>query len=218
MAAAGPGTLVALATGDVIKVRIATIWQSQLGLQVRYYRVTVAVGGPMQGEIASTLDGIYAPQLKPCLHIAATYRGTDVQRIWPLPPAAPAYEVANQGLGTVAGDGLPSYVCGLYGFVTQRAGRRYRGRTYIPFPGEASSDATGRPSGAYQTLASAWGSTLWTQRLVSYGAGARTATLDPILWHRDTLTWDVITGGAVRIYWASQRRRGDFGRTNLLPF
>src|SRR5215211_1543804 len=115
MAAAGPGTLVALATGDVIKVRIATIWQSQLGLQVRYYRVTVAVGGPMQGEIARTLDGIYAPQLKPCLHIAATYRGTDVQRIRPLPPtrwrtrdSAPWRGTASRATSVACTDSSPS--------------------------------------------------------------------------------------------------------------
>src|SRR3546814_8120191 len=60
-----------------------------------------------------------------------------------------ALPIYNQGQGLfLGGDLLPGQVCGMVTKLTAAAGRRFRGRVYVPFPLETDNDGI-VPSAAY---------------------------------------------------------------------
>lgn len=79
--------------------------------------------------------------------------------------------------GTAAGTALPLQTQGLLRLATSTvvAGRRLRGRLFIPAPEEGDNDANGVPDSGYITTITAAGSTL-------LAAGATAS--DPVVWHR----------------------------------
>jgi len=60
------------------------------------------------------------------------------------------------------------------------------------------------------------GDELYTPTTVA--AGGNDATLLPVVFHRATNTGNDITSYLVRPVWATQRRRGAYGRQNVPPF
>ncbi|MCJ7620358.1 MAG: hypothetical protein MUP64_09100, partial [Anaerolineae bacterium] len=98
-------------------------------------------------------------------------------------------------------------------------GRRKGGRMYIPFPGEGDNDATSLPSAAY------------VARLATHATGVLntltvgvTFTAIPVV-QAITYVGGVLILGATRTItevrssdrWATQRRRGSYGRKNISP-
>jgi len=79
--------------------------------------------------------------------------------------------------GTAAGDGLPRQTQGLirWGTATVIAGRRLRGRLYVPAPPEADNDATGVPSSTYKNDVTTAAATIFI-------AGATSS--EACIWHR----------------------------------
>lgn len=189
----------------------------QISLNVRHYWLNSITGlGATQGEFATLLDGVFAPLYKAILSAQARYRGVKVRSILPAPPAAPAWEVASDGVGLVAGDMCPKQTAGVIALQTARSGRAYRGRVYVGMPGEADNAATAVPSAAYVTgltnIGAAW------IALRTPGAAGNTSSLVPGLFHRATGTTTDLTASIARTLWGTQRRRGSFGRPNVLPF
>lgn len=217
MAPTGPGQGVVIGPiVGVLEVTIGTWITNQQGLMVRHYENSAYTGeGSTLGAIATRLSTLLAPLVKPLLAVGATYRGIRVRRIDPLPPSPPAYELADQGPGTVAGDLMSPQTAGLITIGTAFAGRAYRGRAYIPFPSETDNDATGIPIPGYRTRADALALQLRTTVVVGT---VDSVTLIPVLWHRKTRTTTDITSSSTRPGWATQRRRGFFGRQNPIPF
>jgi hypothetical protein len=75
----------------------------------------------------------------------------------------------------------------------------------------------GIPSATYISNAQALGNVL----SIPTGAipnGAGSLNMSPVIWHRSTNTFTLINGYVVRPKFATQRRRGDFGRVNIMPF
>jgi len=205
--------------GDILKVRAvcATLNTAQIAVNVRHYRVSGIAGtGVTQQAITDAINTAWAPLYKPLLAANAQYRGIGVQKIFPVPPTAETINASLNGVGTAAGDMLPTQTCGLLQLRTTFAGPYYRGRVYLPFPAEGDSDANGAPTAGYVVNALA----LATQMKLTFAVtvGANQNTMIPIIWHRATLAYSDITviNGIFR--WATQRRRGTFGQTNTVPF
>lgn len=206
--------------GDIMRIRAVTYANDQVAVNVRHFRVSAVTGTqatPLQ--IATAFDGALAPAYKNMMSVNANYRGVGCQKIFPLPPALESTVVANAGAGLVAGNLLSRQTAGIMTIKTASAGRKYRGRIYYPFPSVGSSDANGIPTNAYLALigaiAIAWG--LVGVNTTVAGVGGNT-TLVPIIWHRATNTYDDVTSSASSQKWATQRRRGSFGRVNVLSF
>jgi len=188
----------------------------QVGLMVHFYRVAGISGtGTDLGTLAALIDTNLGPPILALLTTGSTYRGVRATVIDPLPPSAAAISTDGSGPGLVAGDTLPTQVSGIITLVTNLGGRAYRGRKYMPFPGEADNDPGAVPSAAYQAALTAL-APKFTATLTS--AGANNVTLLPILWHRKTRTYTDLQGAVAKPLWATQRRRGMFGRKNVLEF
>lgn len=116
---------------------------------------------------------------------------------------------------------MAGQVSGIYSVETAFSGRGYRGRQYIPFPASVFSTA-GPPSymsAAYRTLLSALA--LGTSGGTFIDVGASTYNLIWCLYHSSPEavagTYTPITTYKVGQNWATQRRRGDFGKLNNVP-
>lgn len=206
-----------LAVSDIIRVRLACYTPTQAAFNVIHYRVT-AVGGvvPTIAGAAERLAIIGASVYPAIMSAGARYRGASAQKIFPLPVSRSYAYTAADTPGLVAGDILPGQVAGIISTLTDFGGPKYRGRIYLPFPSEASNEATGNPDAAYGVNSFALAVALFQQIIV--GTNPNTATLQPVLWHRGLNTYTNIVDAFNRDKWATQRRRGDYGRTNPIPF
>lgn len=202
-----------MALGDIFQVRIFTRFGSQLGLMIRQYRITAeTAGGVTPQEIAVVMDGAYGVPVRATLSSSANYLGVDVQRLRPLPPTVVAIGSAGAAAGLVPGDPLPRQCSGLITLRTNFAGRRFRGRAYVPFPGETDNTSLSAPSAAYVVNLGSISTVM--NGPISVTGVAGTAIMNGVIWNRTTLTDTLITTNIPRTEWATQRRRGAFGRPN----
>jgi len=80
---------------------------------------------------------------------------------------------------------------------------------------ETDVSNTGRVEAGYTVKLRAYGTAMTEP--VTGGAGGNTATLDPIIYHKSTDTFDVITDFTERTYPATQRRRSLVRGGDVLP-
>jgi len=205
-----------LITGHIWQVKAYARSTDQLAINVYHYQVTEQTGTEkLDSDLAARMDAILGPLYVDLMSVESEYRGIGVQRINPIPPTVEVFANIQADTGAVAGDLLPRQTCGLISKKTNLAGRKYRGRAYIPFPSEVDNAADGTPTGGYLVNLLALADALEVPVVV--GTAPNETTLTPILWHRLTSTFDVITLTATNDKWATQRRRGSYGRVNTSP-
>lgn len=208
-----------IAVGEKLELRIYC-WNNgakQLGINTVRLRVASATpGGPIDSqELSEELSGMLAPLYKDLLDSSCEYLGISIQdfpyRLW-----YPEYSNNAQGAGLVVGNDAPSQASGLISFRTLYGKPSGRGRIYIPFPSVTSNGADGLPITDYvedlQVLANFFAANipvaLTTQSVVLVGIIANSVGSGP--------TKDITNAIGVK-KWATQRRRGSYGRQNVVP-
>jgi hypothetical protein len=196
-----------------------SMWCSEAGQASvsSFYYLVVTVGGvpATDQDVGDTLATNAGALLRACINNNATFNGIVTQKIIPPPLTVDVFSTANAGAGSGGTPALPKQVTGLVSWYTALAGRAKRGRTYMPFPAVPADLGDGTPTAAYQTAVSTFANAV--KGLTAIAIGGRTATLALILYHRQLTTYDVITALLVRNQWATQRRRGAYGRPNISP-
>lgn len=217
MAAAGPGKNVVIAISDVIQHGLTSQLGVQAGVVNWYWRAnTVVNGGITLGELATGFENLYAPAMKVLLTNNATWRGTRIQRVVPKPVSAFAYDIGNQGPGTGGAEPLPKQIAAVITWYTDFGGRMFRGRSYIPFASETNNDPNGIPNAAYvANLTTLMNARLGDRTIVGLNGSV---TFSPIIFHRKTSTSNPLNSGRANARWGTQRRRGDYGQQNPVPF
>lgn len=214
-----------VATNDLVEVTVVCLDVDQISVNKSHWRIGTTTGTSVtQQEIATALDTLLAPKYKSILNNNASYRGVSVQKILPRPLPVSEFTIVSAGAGTAGGVALPRQTAGLLSFQTKNAGVAYRGRTYLPFPSVTHNGAAGVPTAGYITISQSIGTDL-SQPDTVVGAGG-TALITPCIWHRPVKghpkpldnTTDPINGFTTKGLWATQRRRGSYGRLNNLPF
>lgn len=215
-----------LTVGNLLLMRIWCSDAEQASVNNIWYSVA-AVGAPAATDfdVATQMNALLAPLYKPILSELAAFRGVQVQ-IHTNTPAYPAvnsvvFDNSLNGPGTGGPTALPRQTCGLGSFSTNFPGRQFRGRVYFPFPGVEADDGTGKPIAGYVAAIQTITDDLSTG--VSIVESTRTATLVRALVHVKAPKSGIrpvptpVTGGSASFKWATQRRRGSFGRPNLSP-
>jgi len=215
MAAGGPGVGQPVFAGNVLQVRFVFVKLDQTAFVVKHYTVGTVTGNVTLGMVATSVQALYASALLGIIAQQAAFRGTDVRRVFVTPPSPPAWDQTGIGVGSVVGEALPGFVSGLTSWVTEFAGRKYRGRSYWPFPGEADSDNEGRPSAGYKTRLTTIAQSMITP--ISVVSGGNSCSITPVVYHRIDHTTNQIIDYKIRDYWGVQRRRGGAGRPNPSP-
>jgi len=205
-----------MAVGDIWQASIVCGFQAQVAFNVYHYRVEVEVGlGVSASAVAATADATFQAAMRQLLSNEATYSGCIAQKIFPTPMGMPAMASGGGGVGLVVGDALPKQVAGIIAKITAFAGRAFRGRAFVPFPSEADNDNASRPTADYCSRLAILGGIVKGTLLVI--DGLNNAGLTPQILHRASMTVTPIVDAFDRKFWATQRRRGDFGRINTMP-
>lgn len=222
-----------LVQGNIIQSRTWVTSGDQAAVNVRHWVVETHTGnGAELVDFAAALNTALSTPYKAAIATVAVYRGVQTSRIWPLPPTVAENAVTGAGPGVNAGEVLPKQCSGLVGLTTDLAGRKFRGRVFIPFPHEGNNSATAVPDALYLGFLDSIGNAYSSN--YTPGVGPDTSFVKPCLPTRvlragtgpgtpNPPRYDLtggrtlITGYIVRPFWATQRRRGSYGRKNVAP-
>ena len=209
-----------LAVNDVLIVQTVINDPSlqQSAVLSRYWKVAsiIPVGTIQFSDVATYFDGLLAPLYKPLIYNTATYNGCRVRRWFPANTDNWQYDNSNAGVGTAGAVGNPSQSAGLLSFIGNTIGRHGAGRQYVPFPSATDNVTYGHPSAGYLANLAALGLALVTQQPVTV-AGI-TANLIPGVFDNVAKAYTSINQYKAEDAWATQKRRGAFGRFNRPPF
>jgi hypothetical protein len=168
-------------------------------------------------DTLDALDTGYAANVLPLLSSNSTYYGSQLYLMNPLAlPPRPEHTTANQGAGTAGAGLLPGQTSGLVSLYTPTLGKIGQGRTYVPFPCPDDNAADGTPTAGYVTRLAGLAAYLKTDRIIV--AGGQTATFKPCLYRGGADVPRFFDNAVNHDAWATQRRRGAFGRLNKAPF
>jgi len=205
-----------LTIGDLVRVKVGCYMGNQAAINTGHFRVDALTGAFDTVLLAEEFDDAMEDDYKPLMTNTASYYGVGVQIISPGPLTSIDLATANTGVGTAGTAPLPTQTCGLIACRALHAGRKFRGRLYVPFPDQADMDATTyTPDAGYITTLAGLVSNWYTQQI--FTEGANIITLSPVIYHRTTNTYDYVEEGFPRRKWATQRRRGNYGQPNAYP-
>ncbi len=103
-------------------------------------------------------------------------------------------------------------LCGMISWRTLFAGPANRGRTFFPFPCTDEDSVGGVPTIAYETILNNIATALAGP--IAFGAGGM-AVLG--VYHRVSRTTSPIDDWTIQRKFATQKRRGSYGRANVSP-
>lgn len=207
----------AVALNDILSLQVICNNVEQTSFNTFHYIITAtAPPAPFVSDVGVAFDTLMAPLFKACMSANSVYEGVRAQKIAPLPVTAQALISAHTGAGTAGGNDLPRQTAGLISWKTDLAGRGFRGRTYVPFPSSTFLTPGGHTTAGYQTAVLAIANAAIGFTAVAAGGGSCGLLLG--VYHRKTLTiTPIVSPARVRLFWATDRRRGDFGRPNVSP-
>lgn len=209
---AGYGFNFPVVTNDILQLTTACYSRGQVGLNILYYRCSAASPGALVDDIAINQDVAGAIAYRPGMTSQSMYYGTRWRSVTN-PGFAPWFHNDNEIQGNAMGSTLPTQVCGIITKKTDLIGRANRGRMYIPFPSDIyRTFPFETPNDDYQTLLRALAG-LFLFTIVS-----ETWVAQPVIYHRVGMFPTDITSFAVQPRWATQRKRGDYGKLNPLPW
>lgn len=202
-----------LSIGDICEVRAWVVNAEQAAVNSYFFEITAASSSSDTDQaLSDAIDTIIAPKYKSALGSDSDYRGTQLYIVTRRPMPAYVSTTASAGFGTASGLTMGRQTSGLIAWRTAFAGPGFRGRTYFPFP-TTGEDASGAiPSNGYLTILNGLSTALTGGN--SFGV-AGTAKLS--IFHRTTRTPTTVTSGAPIAKWATQKRRGSYGRANVSP-
>jgi hypothetical protein len=210
--------------GDVLEIRTLCFSIDQISVNVMHWRVgNVSGAGVSLQDIAAQFDTDVNGAYKNWMPANCNYRGIGITNLTG-ERTVEYHATGFTGPGTQTAKMLPTQTTGLISFKTALAGRHMRGRIFPGLPWTdwmlATSQMTAAGLIALNTIRSAIG----LAKVASIGANSTTVVLT--VMHRPTLARPIppnslttdVTSAVASGLWATQRRRGEFGRTNQVPF
>jgi len=205
------------AVNDKYEIKNYCVSGDQIGINVRHFIVnTLSLGGLTDQEIADNFGSLAKSVYRPWMPVTARWLGVTVTNITTPPFPSPTISTTPGGDGTATGDALPTQNAGIIHLKSALGGRHGRGRVYVPFGAEVWNSSQGlvnTPGGILLDAIRA----LWGEALL-LSVGLRATGLQPAIRNRTTNALTPITVSTFDTRWATQRRRGGFGRQNPVPF
>jgi hypothetical protein len=168
-------------------------------------------------DFATQFEAGIAGYYRSILNNNATFRGTlaTICELTGKSTFVSASSNALAGPGTGGAESLPRQSCGITSWYTQLPRQANRGRSYWPFPATDHDTGDGIPDSAYVTAIA--GMSLAILNFTTFTTSGRSATFSMQLFHRKLTNVTAIVSLTARQAWATQRRRGTYGRQNLPP-
>lgn len=190
---------------------------NQLGINVHYGQIQIiGAGGIGITDLTSDISTWFATSMKALLCTPALYLGVSVRQYDNGGGNnIPYWSKTGQGYGSAGATPCPKQCAGILTKTTLDGSRAGRGRLYIPFPATADVEADGNPTAGYLTRAIA---------LAAAIDGDENVSSDPeVVLRFGLMHWRVASSFIrtndviARDRFATQRRRGDYGRINAIP-
>jgi hypothetical protein len=206
--------------GDIFCVESICQSMTQVFINRWHYYVAQSTGSPgiEMGDIAASFANFLGPYFQGVLSNQNWFSGVRVYMAKVSPPFIYPMPVENY-TKAVGGDSganpCPGQDAPLISWYTDNSGPGGRGRTYHP---TVSVDAI-RGDGGINPSVKSWIGTLaaWLKLAAPIVVGANSLLGILSLYHRVGRSSSPIVGYTVHNRVATQRRRGDFGRTNIGP-
>jgi hypothetical protein len=215
-----------LVVGGLYEVRAWLLQAEQAAVNTWHYFVLNQTGTAVNDtDMALTLETDVAAKYKALLSTDTQFRGVQVTLKNPAAGTSPPATVFSNtlfGNGSAAEPDCPRQCAGLIHWSTPLGGPKNRGRTYFPFPTAGNLLTNGQPTAAYQTSLVAFATALLNRTTISNAGALGTATVDLVIYHRPAKgtpmpTPTPVTGFIVPAKFATQKRRGSYGRPNGSP-
>jgi len=205
------------AVNDHYEIKNYCVSGDQIGINVRHFVVNaLSAGGLTDQELADNFGSLAKSVYRPWMPATARWLGVTVQNLSTVPLPSPTISTTAGGDGTATGDALPTQNAGLIHLKAASGGRHGRGRVYAPFGAEVWNGSIGLINTPGTILLDAIRA-LWGDPLL-LTVGLRATGLLPAIRNRATNVFTPVTTSAADDRWATQRRRGSFGRQNPIPF
>jgi len=209
-----------IALTEVYQVTPVNYNPPQTALIRWYYQITSITGIVTDADAAATFDVALSPLFAAMMTNGAQYRGVLVQRVSPLPILVRQVGNSHPANGSRGTTPAPGQLTGLIHWATDLAKQRGRGRSYLPFPDKSDITPSTAPSigllNAYANLAA-----FVLGPVTVVGGVGTSSTWSLVLTHRagksPTPLPTGITAYQVEGAFATQRRRGSFGKPNVPP-
>lgn len=211
-----------LLNGNLFELAIYCKSQDQIAVNVLHYACSFTDTSNLNmQDLCDDFEAAFRAVYPAMIPNTAVYRGCSLRRLRTGKTATFYSSHAATG-GTNENEALPYQVSGLIRLRANVAGRRGRGRVYIPFPCLPDSD-NNLPIAGYVTRLNAIADEITTVRVHADEDGEHTNSFSPCIRHAnaegtDDDTYDLVTSAMGVGKWATQRRRGNFGRPNILPW
>nr|CDL66644.1 unnamed protein product [uncultured bacterium] len=207
-----------LQLGDIVEVKLGCydLALGQVTINVLHYYVgTVAALGVTDADFADDLQPAFRAAYRAVLSPQSTWHGVRVQKIWPLPVAMAWVDASNPSIGVFGSVPAPAQLSPVITKQTAGAGRSKRGRFYVGLPPIEAVNPDGTPDPAYNTALLPLANLLddvWN--VIELGGQAQ---LVSCIYNRDTHAVSQVLNRRINDKFGTQRRRGVYGRQNVIP-
>jgi len=209
--------------GDLLQVRTVCYTDNQISMNVLHYQMVTQGVAPITLEnMAEALSELWAPLYKSLMPDSAAFRGVSVQNLMS-PRTLEYHETGDSGPGTEGANLAPTQATGLIRFRAPLAGRRYRGRIYPGLISAGLIAANGGLSVGGETALNALATELGPARTVA--EDGQTALLGLAIRHPDVIVagvripqWSTVDLIDPSVLLATQKRRGEYGQHNVIPW
>lgn len=204
-----------IAANDKFTARICCQAGDQISINDFAWIATPVDPGATLENLAVSLRVLASADYLPALSSAASFYGISIKRTFPAPTQPVTSSLLTPGTGT--GLIAPRQAAALVAKVTAVAGRKGSGRIYFPFLDAALISAAGHLTAPGVALLNTMAGDFLATLITTAGFGIN-VTMNPQLVSGNGITYTPITSFVVRTKIATQKRRGDYGRTNSLPW
>lgn len=202
--------------GDLVRITVATTYPTEPQVQENNitFKCSISGGTDTRTALGANVFALYTGGYSIIQSSGCNIYGWKAAYL----NRAPAPSALTGGTSTPGGAGsnwLPTQLRPLLRWGTGFAGRKYRGRLYLPTPSSTGITTGGVPSGAVVTQMA----NLGTGLVAPFSSAG--STWIPVIAHRPTGggAWDStpITGYTAVSVFATQRKSGILGRPNPGP-
>lgn len=208
--------------GDMLESRSCQYTNNQIALNVLHWKVTgVTSGGLTLASIAAQFDTNWFFSYKLWMSPDSSWRGVGVRNLT-APRTTEFASIAHDGVGTGGGQNLPTQTSGVLSTFTGLGGRKGHGRFYPGFPASTYADAQGEQNAAGSLQLAQIAAVINVSEVLS--VGPTSTTVQMVVRNKDLPGPPPVPQGTdvrsiiTRLIFGTQRRRGQYGRPNALPF
>lgn len=218
---------ISILLGDVIEIKTYCRLRGQVG--INYVHLLSDPNGAAPNmfleQLVEHIHELITEPFTEVLTVHASYLGLSGQivRNLTVPPdwfydSSMVLSERVNAPGIVLGPAQPSQVCGMITKKTDQMGRAFRGRIYVPFPGDNAAEVDGTVTIGYRSDLQLLGDTLMPA--VGFEPVGALAPVFPIVFSpsRTEVQQPRITSTLARAKFGTQRGRGDYGAQNEDPW